>query len=163
MTGFLKKISAAALAVLTAASLCACSGDNVRTDDIISMMQENSDFEFYYKSETAALRAKSQKYKILYLSYDLNDDGNNEDICALVTDGDETELDIFDTSNGANIGAKTKIDFDGGYKVQVLKHKTKGYCDIKYVTLDKNGNPSDSVIIRMTVENNSGYYSEAKK
>lgn len=164
MIRFIKKALAAALACASVLTLCSCSAESAVADDILPMMQENNAFDFYYKNEIAALKSKSQDYKIMYLSYDLNDDELNEDICMLITDDTyEAELDIFDTSGGANIGAKTKISMDAEYKIQVLEHKTKGYHDLKYITLDKYGSTEDSVIMRMTVDGGSGYYAEAKK
>lgn len=161
----LKAALTAVIVCFYAMATCSCAAENaVVTDDILPLMQENSAFEFYYRSEIAALKEKSQDYKVMYLSYDLNDDGLPEDICMLVTDDTyEAELDIFDTSGGANIGAKTKVNVNSGYKIQILKHKTKGYLDLKYIVLDKNGEIDDSVIMRMTVDGNSGYYTEAKK
>lgn len=165
MIRFIKEAVAAAIACVYMLALCSCAAENsALTDDILPMLQENSAFEFYYKSEIAALKEKSQGYKVMYLSYDLNDDGVPEDICMLITDDTyEAELDIFDISGGANIGAKTKISMDAEYKIQVLEHKTKGYHDLKYITLDKNGEAEDSVIIRMTLDGSTGYYAEAKK
>lgn len=165
MIRFCKRVFAAVLVCIYALIMCSCSADgSVLIEDILPMMQANNDFEFYYRSEIAAFKNKSLGYKVMYLSYDLNDDGLPEDICMFITDDAyEAELDIFDTSGGKNIGAKTKLEVNGNYKIQILEHKTKGYRDLKYITLDKNGEAADSVIIRMTLDGSTGYYSEAKK
>ena len=72
-------------------------------------------------------------------------------------------MDIFDTDEGADIGAKTEIDVNSNSKIQVLKHKTNGYHDLKYIFISSSGKVEDAVIMRMTIDGNTGYYSEAKK
>lgn len=146
--------------------LCSCSSaeNSVITDNLLDLMQENDYFEFYYKSRISAFNSRNESYKIMYLSYDLNDDGTNEDICYLVPGSlSETTLDIFDTDEGADIGAKTEIDVNSNSKIQVLKHKTNGYHDLKYIFISSSGKVEDAVIMRMTIDGNTGYYSEAKK
>lgn len=161
-----KRILSAVFILNIIICLCSCSSaeNKVLTDNLLSSAEENNYFEFYYKKDIASLKARGENYKLMYLSYDLNDDGTNEDICYLVPGSlSETTVDIFDTNEGADIGAKTEIDVNSNSKIQVLKHKTNGYHDLKYVFISSSGKVEDAVIMRMTIDGNTGYYSEAKK
>ena len=161
-----KRLVCLVLIINTIVCLCSCSSaeNSVITDDLLALMQENDYFEFYYKSKISAFNSRNESYKVMYLSYDLNDDGTNEDICFITSSASsETEIDIFDTNEGANIGAKTRVDVNSNTKIQVLKHKTKGYHDLKYVFVSDSGKVEDAVIMRMTVINSTGYYTEQKK
>lgn len=160
----LKRIFCIAL-IFNSIWLCSCSSaeNAVIADDLLALSQENDYFEFYYRKDIAVLESRDEDYKIMYLSYDLNDDGTDEDICYLVSSSSgETMIDIFDTNEGANIGAKTKIDVNSNTKIQVLKHKTRGYHDLKYLFVSASGKVEDAVIMRMTVVDSTGYYTEQK-
>ena len=160
-----RKVLCAVLILNIILCLCSCSSaeNEVLTDNLLSAAEENDYFEFYYKKDIAVLESRNEEYALMYLSYDLNEDGTDEDICYLVSSSSgEAMIDIFDTNEGANIGAKTKIDVNSNSRVQVLKHKTNGYHDLKYVFVSSSGKTEDAVIMRMIVVDGTGYYTEQK-
>ena len=77
-----KRLVSLVLIINIIVCLCSCSSaeNSVITDNLLELMQENDYFEFYYKSRISAFNSRNESYKIMYLSYDLNDDGTEEDI-----------------------------------------------------------------------------------